>query len=134
MHNRFFRYEEYETPLSGIVTGSKSGDVFGYTNDYILKKGAEEALRKVEVKRNVLIKRACYKSSWLYDCYDADNGDYYGWIKESDLTLEKDLKNLDDEKGVQYEKTITQLTQKKGSDFNDFYNTCIRKYRGVIRG
>ena len=134
MHNRFFRYEEYETPLSGIVTDSKSGDVFGYTNDYILKKGAEEALRKVEVKRNVLIKRACYKSSWLYDCYDADNGDYYGWIKESDLTLEKDLKNLDDEKGVQYEKTITQLTQKKGSDFNDFYNTCIRKYRGVICG
>ena len=38
MHNRFFRYEEYETPLSGIVTGSKSGDVFGYTSDFILKQ------------------------------------------------------------------------------------------------
>ena len=87
LYDRFFSYEEFETPSYGIALGNESGDVVGYTTDSILKKGEKEVQWKIEGKWNVVIKRACYTSNWYYECYDADDGDYYGWIPSKNLVF-----------------------------------------------
>ena len=81
LHERVFRYEEYETPHYGVALGDESGSVFGYTTDYVLKNGPKEVQWPIEGKWNVKITRSSNDSGgWLYECYDADDGDYYGWI------------------------------------------------------
>jgi hypothetical protein len=87
LYDRFFSYEEFETPSYGIALGNESGDVVGYTSDSILKNGEKEVQWKIEGKWNVVIKRACCRSDWYYECYDADDGDYYGWIPSKDLVF-----------------------------------------------
>ena len=44
-----------------------------------------------QIKKNLLVdvrtKCQSHGKIW-YECYDADVGDYYGWVRKSDLTLE----------------------------------------------
>lgn len=85
-----FLYEEYEKPLKGIALGGTKKDVKGYTTESVLvKEKLEDVQWPIEGDWNVIIKRGCILGDWVYECYDADDGDYYGWIKASDLKIEK---------------------------------------------
>ena len=85
-----FLYEEYEKPLKGIALGGTKKDVKGYTTESVLvKEKLEDVQWPIEGDWNVVIKRGCILGDWVYECYDADDGDYYGWIKASDLKIEK---------------------------------------------
>ena len=64
--------------------------MYGYKSSYVLEGGAEEKQWPIEGIWNVKGNRT---AKWpdgtiWYECYDADDGDYYGWIKKSDLTPE----------------------------------------------
>ncbi len=86
---RFFDYKKYDTPVYGVALGDESGSVVGYTSAYILKKGEKEVQWPIEGKWNVKIVAEAYNDNTerVYECYDADDGDYYGWIPGNNLLI-----------------------------------------------
>ena len=95
-HTRFFDYKKYDVQCYGVALGDESGSVVGYTTDYVLKNGSKEVQWPIEGKWNVKIVAEAYNdtTSRVYECYDADDGDYYGWIQGKYLliTEEKSFK------------------------------------------
>ena len=79
------RYELTE-PLKGVAIGEKHNDVKGYASSYILEYGPEKTQWPIEGDWNIVAKNKCKSHGRIwYECWDADDGDYYGWIKEYDL-------------------------------------------------
>lgn len=68
-------------PLTGEITGD---GVYGYTTGYVCHGGSKEVQHKVQNGWHVTLKNHHYSYGidW-YECYDTDDGDYYGWIDDS---------------------------------------------------
>lgn len=64
------------------VTGEVNGDgVVGFTSNYVVYGGAQEVQHKVQDGWHITLKNYYYSHGieW-YECWDTDDGDYYGWI------------------------------------------------------
>ncbi len=63
-----------------------SGDVYGYTDNYVIYSHAQETQHKVQHTWHITAYTTCYAHgvTW-YECWDTDDGDYYGWIDENFL-------------------------------------------------
>ena len=74
-------------PLKGVALGGTGfSDVNGYASSYILEYGPEKIQWEIEGDWNIIAKNKCKSHGRIwYECWDADDGDYYGWIKEYDL-------------------------------------------------
>lgn len=72
-------------PATGEVNGS---GVYGYTSNYVLYDGAQEVQHAVQDGWHITMKNAYYSHGvqWL-ECWDTDDGDYYGWIDISYITI-----------------------------------------------
>ena len=79
---------EMEEPAVGIVSGYNeyTDNTYGYTSSYILEGGPKKTQWHIEGNWNIVAKRKCYShGTFWFECWDADDGDYYGWIKSYDL-------------------------------------------------
>ena len=68
--------------LYGYINTQGHAHVDGFSSSYILKNGAVRRERDdLESGWHVVAKRMCwnYGLTW-YELYDADDGDYYGWV------------------------------------------------------
>lgn len=82
------------TPITYIYSvGNRRGEidgngVYGYTTDYVYYGGAKKEQHKVQDAWNITAKNTCYSHgvTW-YECWDTDDGDYYGWIDASFLSF-----------------------------------------------
>lgn len=65
-------------PVTGEVNGN---GVYGYTTNYVCYGGAQEVQHKVQDGWHITLKNYYYSHGveW-YECWDTDDGDYYGWI------------------------------------------------------
>ncbi len=72
-------------PRQGEVY-APSGDVYGYTDGYVVYNYAQETQHKVQHTWHITAYNICYSHgvTW-YECWDSDDGDYYGWIDEKFL-------------------------------------------------
>ncbi len=72
-------------PATGEVNGS---GVYGYTTNYVCYGGAMETQHKVEDGWHITLKNAYYSHGvqW-FECWDTDDGDYYGWIDWQYITV-----------------------------------------------
>lgn len=72
-------------PATGEVNGS---GVYGYTTNYVCYGGAMETQHKVEDGWHITLKNAYYSHGvqW-FECWDTDDGDYYGWIDWKYITV-----------------------------------------------
>ena len=72
-------------PATGEVNGS---GVYGYTTNYVCYGGAMETQHKVEDGWHITLKNA-YNSHGVqwFECWDTDDGDYYGWIDWKYITV-----------------------------------------------
>ena len=72
-------------PAKGEVNGT---GVYGYTTNYVCYGGTKETQHKVEDGWHITAKNMYYSYSitW-YECWDTDDGDYYGWIDGRYLTF-----------------------------------------------
>lgn len=68
-------------PLYGEIWGD---GVYGYTTGYVCHGGSKEIQHKVQNGWHVTLKNHHYSYGidW-YECYDTDDGDYYGWIDDA---------------------------------------------------
>ncbi|MBQ8825272.1 MAG: hypothetical protein IJZ64_08625 [Ruminococcus sp.] len=73
------------TPKKGEVSGK---GVYGYTTDYVVNGGKKKTQHKVENTWHITAKTQCvsYGITW-YECWDSDDGDYYGWIDSKYLSF-----------------------------------------------
>lgn len=75
--------------LYGYINTQGHAHVDGFSSSYILKNGAVRRERDdLESGWHVVAKRMCwnYDLTW-YELYDADDGDYYGWVDSTYLDL-----------------------------------------------
>lgn len=72
-------------PATGEVNGN---GVYGYTTNYVCYGGAMETQHKVEDGWHITLKNAYYSHGvqW-FECWDTDDGDYYGWIDWQYITV-----------------------------------------------
>lgn len=72
-------------PAKGEVNGT---GVYGYTTNYVCYGGTKETQHKVEDGWHITAKNMyySYNITW-YECWDTDDGDYYGWIDGRYLTF-----------------------------------------------
>ncbi len=63
-----------------------NGSVYGYTTDYVVYSQEQETQHKVQHTWHITAYTTCYAHgvTW-YECWDTDDGDYYGWIDEQFL-------------------------------------------------
>lgn len=74
------------SPRKGQVAGN---GVYGYASSYACySDGAEATQHKVENTWHITAKNTCYSHgvTW-YECWDTDDGDYYGWIDANYLSF-----------------------------------------------
>jgi len=74
------------SPRKGQVAGN---GVYGYASSYACySDGAQATQHKVENTRHITAKNTCYSHgvTW-YECWDTDDGDYYGWIDANYLSF-----------------------------------------------
>lgn len=65
-------------PRSGEVNGS---GVYGYTSNYVLYGGSQEVQHAVQDGWHITAYNATYSHGVMWcECWDTDDGDYYGWI------------------------------------------------------
>ena len=66
------------SPQSGYVNSS---GVYGYTDNYVLYGGSQTVQHQVQVGWHITAYNYCYSHgvTW-YECWDTDDGDYYGWV------------------------------------------------------
>ncbi|MBQ5989253.1 MAG: substrate-binding domain-containing protein [Oscillospiraceae bacterium] len=79
---------EMEEPAAGIVSGYNeyTDNTYGYASSYILEGGPKKTQWHIEGNWNIVAKKKCFShGTFWYECWDADDGDYYGWIKSYDL-------------------------------------------------
>ena len=80
---------ELSSPLKGIAKGGEYHDLFGYETSYVIDFGLEIKHWEIEGEWNIIAKSKCYShgTTW-YECWDADDGDYYGWITGNSISFE----------------------------------------------
>lgn len=74
------------SPRKGQVAGN---GVYGYASSYACySDGAQAPQHKVENTWHITAKNTCYSHgvTW-YECWDTDDGDYYGWIDANYLSF-----------------------------------------------
>ena len=74
------------SPRKGQVAGN---GVYGYASSYACySDGAQATQHKVENTWHITAKNTCYSLgvTW-YECWDTDDGDYYGWIDANYLSF-----------------------------------------------
>ncbi len=73
------------TPRRAEVNGS---GVYGYTSDYVLYYGSMETQHKVKDGWHITAYNTAYSHgiTW-YECWDTDDGDYYGWIDQNFISF-----------------------------------------------
>lgn len=74
------------SPRKGQVAGN---GVYGYASSYACySDGAQATQHKVENTWHITAKNTCYSHgvTW-YECWDTDDGDYYGWIDANYLSF-----------------------------------------------
>ncbi|MGN0632138.1 MAG: hypothetical protein ACI4JN_12510 [Ruminococcus sp.] len=73
------------TPRKGQVAGN---GVYGYTTGYVLYDGSKTTEHKVQDTWHITAYRTAYSHgvTW-YECWDTDDGDYYGWIDGNYLSF-----------------------------------------------
>lgn len=71
----------------GTINASE-GSVDGLTTNYVVNGGEYEVQHHVQDGWRIIAKTKCTSMgiTW-YECWDADDGDYYGWIDSSFLFL-----------------------------------------------
>ncbi|MBQ8825273.1 MAG: zinc ribbon domain-containing protein [Ruminococcus sp.] len=69
----------------GEISGS---GVYGYTSNYVVNGGAKEIEHAVQNGWHVtaVVGYQSHGVTW-YQCWDSDDGDYYGWIDSNYITL-----------------------------------------------
>lgn len=69
---------ESHLPRKGEVKGD---GVYGYTTDYVCNGGPLEEQHAVQNGWHITLKNAYFSHGvrW-FECWDSDDGDYYGWI------------------------------------------------------
>ena len=74
------------SPRKGQVAGN---GVYGYASSYACYSDGKQATQhKVENTWHITAKNTCYSHgvTW-YECWDTDDGDYYGWIDANYLSF-----------------------------------------------
>ncbi len=74
-------------PMNGEIN-SGGVTIDGYTTDYICKGSEREVQWRCEDGWHITAKNLCYSyhTVW-YECWDTEDGDYYGWIDASLLAF-----------------------------------------------
>lgn len=85
------------TDLSDYLYGqisSNGQEIEGYTSDYVVNGGKKTRQWLCEDKWHITAKRYTnsYGITW-YECWDTDDGDYYGWIDSSYISFYDSTKN-----------------------------------------
>lgn len=81
------RYVTVSIPLETPKKGEFSSDSgWGYKSSYVLEHGKEEKQWPIEGKWHLTAKNVCISWGTLwYECWDSDDGDYYGWIQDYNI-------------------------------------------------
>ena len=76
---------ESHLPRKGEVKGD---GVYGYTTDYVCNGGPLEEQHAVQNGWHITLKNAYFSHGvrW-FECWDSDDGDYYGWIDLNYITV-----------------------------------------------
>lgn len=85
-------------PLKGTALGedhkfynwlTDDPGVYGYEKTFVLDYGPKKKHWKIEGDWNIVAKSKCFShgETW-YECWDADDGDYYGWIRANDIRFD----------------------------------------------
>lgn len=87
--------QKLETELKGDTCSG----IYGYASSYVLEYGPEEKYWPIEGEWHITAKNVVnsHGDIW-YECWDSDDGDYYGWIKWIHIDFYKDadpFENID---------------------------------------
>ena len=95
-------------PLKGEVNGN---GVYGYTTDYVCYDGAKETQHAVQNGWHITLKNTYFSHNvtWV-ECWDSDDGDYYGWIDLNFVTIYSTNNPSSGSSPV----TITSISPRKG--------------------
>ncbi len=95
-------------PLKGEVNGN---GVYGYTTDYVCYDGAKETQHAVQNGWHITLKNTYFSHNvtWV-ECWDSDDGDYYGWIDLNYVTIYSTNNSSSGSSPV----TITSISPRKG--------------------
>lgn len=95
-------------PQDGEVNGN---GVYGYTTNYVCYGGSMEEEHAVQNGWHITLKNYYYSHGveW-YECWDTDDGDYYGWIDRKYITVYNKTNNFSGSSPV----TITSISPRKG--------------------
>ena len=97
------------------ATGEVKGDgVYGYTTNYVCYGGAIEEQHAVQNGWHITLKNAHYSHGvqW-FECWDTDDGDYYGWIDWKYITVYSSTIKDEPSSGSS-PVTITSISPRKG--------------------
>lgn len=73
--------------LYGYIN-AKGEDIVGFNTEYVYNQGAATRKYPVQDEWHIIAKNSTYsKGIQWYECWDADDGDYYGWIDEEFLSF-----------------------------------------------
>ena len=75
-------YPEIESVSIYGQLNTHGGTLPGYSTNYIVYGGSYETIRdSLGNSWHIIAKNACYARDTLwYECWDSDDGDYYGWV------------------------------------------------------
>ena len=94
-------------PLKGEVNGN---GVYGYTTDYVCNGGPMQEEHAVQNGWHITAKNTYYAYGILwYQCWDTDDGDYYGWIDGNYLSF-----YVNNSSSGSSPVTITSISPRKG--------------------
>ena len=97
------------------ATGEVKGDgVYGYTTNYVCYGGPIEEQHAVQNGWHITLKNAHYSHGvqW-FECWDTDDGDYYGWIDWKYITVYSSTIKDEPSSGSS-PVTITSISPRKG--------------------
>ena len=100
---------ESHLPRKGEVKGD---GVYGYTTDYVCNGGPLEEQHAVQNGWHITLKNAYFSHGvrW-FECWDSDDGDYYGWIDLNYITVYPANNNSSSGSSPV---TITSISPRKG--------------------
>ncbi len=77
-----FSYPEIESVFMYGQLNTHGGTLPGYSTDYLIYDGAYDTIRdSLGHEWHIIAKNRCYtRDTYWYECWDSDDGDYYGWV------------------------------------------------------
>ena len=81
------------SPIHAKLIGD--GTIIGYDTSFVVDGGAMKTVR-TDLKKawHVITHCQCVNHDQIYyECYDGDDGDYYGWIPEKNLIIDNEVFN-----------------------------------------